>query len=143
MVTLSTFNTPEEAHLLRLRLEAAGIPAAIVGENLANVTGETMLLTGGAKVAVRDEDFAAAQRIISAAAPHAAKSAASAPRCPACHSTHVEPATSWRTVVAAIAILFMLPLPFGNYPYSCLDCQYRWREQLKARKPARAGGAAR
>ena len=37
MTTIATFNKPEEAHLLRMRLEAGGIAAFLQDENLVQI----------------------------------------------------------------------------------------------------------
>ena len=54
MTTIATFNKPEDAHLLRLRLESGGIAAFLVDENITQM--EWSLLTGGVRVQVADGD---------------------------------------------------------------------------------------
>lgn len=54
MTTIATFNKPEEAHLLRMRLESGGIEAFLVDENVTQM--EWALFTGGVRVQVADED---------------------------------------------------------------------------------------
>ena len=39
MLTVATFSKPEEAHMLRLRLEAGGVPAFIQDENMVQMEG--------------------------------------------------------------------------------------------------------
>jgi hypothetical protein len=62
MTTVATFNKSEQAHLLRTRLEAAGIPAFLVDENVTQM--EWALLTGGVRVQVADEDVEAARKLL-------------------------------------------------------------------------------
>ena len=57
MTTIATFNKPEEAHLFRLRLEAGGIEAFLVDENVTQM--EWSFFTGGVRVQVADEDLEA------------------------------------------------------------------------------------
>lgn len=66
MTTLATFNKPEEAHLLRMRLEAGGIPAFIQDENLVQIDWLLANAVGGARVQVADEDVAAAREFLAA-----------------------------------------------------------------------------
>lgn len=63
MVTIASFSKPEEAHLLRMRLEAAGIPAYLQNENMTQIWGFAPDL-GGVKVDVADEDVEAAREVL-------------------------------------------------------------------------------
>ena len=64
MTTIATFNKPEDAHLLRLRLESGGIAAFLVHENVTQM--EWSFLTGGVRVQVANEDVAAAREFLAA-----------------------------------------------------------------------------
>ena len=64
MTTIATFNKPEDAHLLRLRLEAGGIAAFLVDENVTQM--EWSFLTGGVRVQVADEDVTAVRELLAA-----------------------------------------------------------------------------
>ena len=64
MTTIATFNKPEDAHLLRLRLESGGIAAFLVDENVTQM--EWSFLTGGVRVQVANEDVAAARELLAA-----------------------------------------------------------------------------
>ncbi len=64
MTTIATFNKPEDAHLLRLRLEAGGIAAFLVDENVTQM--EWSFLTGGVRVQVADEDVPAVRELLAA-----------------------------------------------------------------------------
>ena len=64
MTTIATFNKPEDAHLLRLRLEAGGIAAFLQDENATQV--QWSFLTGGVRVQVADEDMAAVRELLTA-----------------------------------------------------------------------------
>ena len=59
MTTIATFFKPEEAHLLRMRLEAGGIAAFTQDENLVQIEG-------GMRVQVADEDAEAARELMAA-----------------------------------------------------------------------------
>ena len=64
MTTIATFNKPEDAHLLRMRIEAGGIAAFLVDENVTQM--EWSFLTGGVRVQVANEDVAAARALLAA-----------------------------------------------------------------------------
>ena len=64
MTTIANFNKPEDAHLLRMRIEAGGIAAYLQGENATQV--QWSFLTGGVRVQVADEDVAAVQGLLAA-----------------------------------------------------------------------------
>ena len=64
MMTIAIINKPEDAHLLRMRLEAGGIAAFLLDENVTQMKWD--LLTGGVRVQVGDEDVAAARELLAA-----------------------------------------------------------------------------
>ena len=66
MITIATFSKVEDAHLLRMRLESAGIPAFIPNENTIQVDWGMTNMLGGVTVEVDEEDFHAAQVLLSA-----------------------------------------------------------------------------
>jgi len=65
MRTLAMFSKPEEAHLLRMRLEDAGVPAYLRDENITQVWGFSPDM-GGVRVEVDEEDWDAAQAVLGA-----------------------------------------------------------------------------
>jgi len=64
MVIVATFSKPEEAHLLRMRLEAAGIPAYLRDENMTQLWGFAGPDLGGVKVEIAEEDVEAARAVL-------------------------------------------------------------------------------
>lgn len=65
MVTIATFAKVEEAHLLRMRLEAAGISAYLRDENMNQMWGYSLDL-GGVRVEVAEENEEAARALVAA-----------------------------------------------------------------------------
>ncbi|MEI8233051.1 MAG: DUF2007 domain-containing protein [Verrucomicrobiota bacterium] len=63
MVTLATFAKPEEAHLLRMRLEAVGIPAYLRDENITQIWGFSPD-GGGVRLEIAEEDWDAAKAVL-------------------------------------------------------------------------------
>ena len=63
---IAKYGTPEEAHLIRNRLEAAGIPAFLDGEMSAGWAWHFANAMGGVKVLVPEEHAEAAEAILAA-----------------------------------------------------------------------------
>ncbi len=64
MQTVASFTEPVEAHLLRTRLEAAGIEAYLRDENLVGLVWLHPGVGGGVKVDVADEDYERALEVL-------------------------------------------------------------------------------
>jgi hypothetical protein len=62
VTTIATFNLPAEAHLLRMRLESAGIEAFVQDENLIQTT--FFSAAGGIRVQVADEDVPSVRKFL-------------------------------------------------------------------------------
>lgn len=56
MITVASFSKPEDAHMLRLRLEAAGVPAFVQNEQMAQIAPMYSDATGGVLVQIAEED---------------------------------------------------------------------------------------
>jgi hypothetical protein len=61
MITIASFSKSEEAHLLRLRLEAGGVPAFLQDENVVQIISNVF---GGVRVQIAEEDVEKAQAIL-------------------------------------------------------------------------------
>ena len=66
METIATFSKPEDAHLLRMHLESAGIQAFIQDENLIQLDWLLSNAVGGVRVQVADEDVETALEFLKA-----------------------------------------------------------------------------
>lgn len=66
MITLARFEKPEQAHLVRMRLEAGGIPAFIHQENTVQVQWMYSSELGGVRLQIAEEDFERAREILEA-----------------------------------------------------------------------------
>ena len=73
MKTVATFWKVEEAHLLRLRLCEAGIPAFLQDEHSTQIHPWRAAALGGVRVQVDEADFNAARRMISESMPRPAE----------------------------------------------------------------------
>jgi len=64
MTDIATFSKPEEAHLLRMRLEAGGVAARIQDENMVQINWLYSDAIGGARVQVSENDLPRALEIL-------------------------------------------------------------------------------
>jgi len=64
MKTIAAFTKPDDAHLLRLRLEAAGIEVYIQDENIVQIDPFYSNALGGVKVQVADKDVEAVRELL-------------------------------------------------------------------------------
>jgi hypothetical protein len=64
MRTLATFDHPDQAHLLRMRLGGNGIAAHVRDENMVALDWLYSLAVGGVKIDVADEDYEAALAVL-------------------------------------------------------------------------------
>jgi hypothetical protein len=69
MRTLATFSHPDQAHLLRMRLEGCGIVAHVRDENMVALDWLASLAIGGVKVDVADEDYEQVRLVLDEPAP--------------------------------------------------------------------------
>lgn len=91
MITIATFWKTEEAHLLRLRLAAAGISSFLQDENITQMHPWRAAAMGGVRVQIDDADLEAAQKILSEDSPtpmkHIPPSDPDALECCSCQAT--------------------------------------------------------
>lgn len=90
MKTIATFSKPEEAHLFRMRLEAAGIPAFVQDEYMVQMDWLYSNAIGGVRVQIADEDVPAAREFLEADTEQISQNSVS-PTCPACGSDDTIP----------------------------------------------------
>ena len=122
-VVLFTSASVEEAHLVRLRLESAGIEAHIVNEHFASIFPHYSGMMGtGVQVYVRSEDFDRARNELQSE--NAQKKDAC---CPHCGSYNVRMGLGHARVkkIMTIALSLLAWIPFGNISshYVCRDCK--------------------
>lgn len=130
-VTLTSFSTPLEAHMMRGRLEAEGIAVQIADEHLINADWLMSQALGGVKLQVDAADLARAEALLgelAAAEFEWEQEPSPEPVCPHCGSTEIgEQKTLWRLAM----LLFFLehvPLPAGRGRWQCRHCGHRWQE---------------
>ena len=64
MITIARFEKPEEAHLVRMRLENGGVPAFIQDENTIQIQFLYSNALGGVRLQIAEEDYDKAREIL-------------------------------------------------------------------------------
>lgn len=133
LVTIATFGHSWEAHLAAGKLEAAGIPAVLVDENINAVGGGIYTsMVGGIKLQVPQID---ADRALEALPQRVRINHV---KCPKCGSTDTRQIDFSPGLKIFFLLLLGIPYLFVHKPWVCLSCSNVWRatsEQQK-RSPA-------
>lgn len=129
MKTIATFSKAEEAHLLRMRLEAGGIPAYLLDENIVQVNWLYSNAIGGVRVQVAEEDVAKALELMNEAG--APLDDAVAIPCPYCHSEETELDELPRRLSFLSLLLVGFPILVTRHGYRCRSCGKHWNERLR------------
>ena len=126
LITVASFSKPEEAHLLRMRLEAGGVPAYVQNENLIQMDWLYSNLLGGVEVQIAEEDAERAREIVNDVPEEALPG--DRPVCPSCSSLNTAPDELPRRLSFASFIVIGFPLLFGKHRWKCADCGKTWNE---------------
>ena len=126
MVTVATFNKPEEAHLLRMRLEAAGINAYVQDENMVQLDMLKSIAIGGVRVQISAEDVPAARELL--AADRGVADYQPTYTCPQCGSNHVVKEPFSRRVAYLSLLLLAIPLLWLRPRLRCDECLHTWKQ---------------
>jgi hypothetical protein len=129
MLTVATFSKPEEAHMLRLRLEAGGVPAFIQDENMVQTDWLYSNAIGGVRVQIDEDDADRAKEILQD--PGIEAEPVGMPSCPKCSSTKTAPDELPRRLSFLSMMLAGIPLLFSKTRWRCSDCQHVWNERNK------------
>ena len=135
LTTVGHYFDPWEAHILRARLEAEGIPASVAGDQHIIANWPLSVALGGAALQVPNAHLAQAQEIVAAyhagtlgqdlaiEHPHAAGA------CPACGADEVVGSVSFgqRALVIATFLIASAPFPTSASRMHCQACGHRWR----------------
>jgi hypothetical protein len=126
MKTIATFNKPEEAHLFRTRLEAVGVPAFVLDENMVQLDWLYSNAIGGVRVQVADEDFEATKEFLAADTDQSSPDA-EAICCPYCRSPSTKPDELPRRLAFLSLLLFGFPFLFARRRWRCDACNKVFR----------------
>jgi ribosomal protein S27AE len=125
MATVGTFSKPEEAQLLRSRLEAAGIPAFVRDELTIQMNWLYSTAIGGVRVEVANEHLEAAREILDLPAIECTED--DRLLCPRCGSNEVI-RREWPRKVAYLSLLVAsFPLVLSRKHSKCSRCGFKWK----------------
>lgn len=127
LITVASFSTPEEAHLLRMRLEAGGVPAFVADENIVQMQWLFSNAVGGVRVQIDSENAAAAREILDE--PPGPPLPADRPVCPQCGSLATEPDARPRRFSFLMLLVAGFPWFVPRHRWSCESCGARWTER--------------
>lgn len=129
MITIARFSKPEDAHLLRMRLEAGGVPAFLQDENIVQVDWLYSNAIGGVRVQVAEEDLAKARELMEEGVSPLDNAAAT--QCPFCGSEETEVDELPRRLTFLSILLLAFPVPFLRPRHKCRSCGRHWREKKR------------
>ncbi len=133
MAFVATVTTnPVEAHIIKGRLEAEGVSAAIVFQYHIWANWTLSVALGGVRVVVPLEQVDSARGIISAIDSGEYESMLSGElqpsglECPRCGSLETAP-HAWLWKLALILVVYAsLVFPYTSHLYSCDNCKHSW-----------------
>lgn len=129
MTDIATFSKPEEAHLLRMRLEAGGVAARIQDENMVQINWLYSDAIGGVRVQVSENDLPRALEILCDGGVEAVPEMM--PGCPRCGSTNTAPDQIPRRLSFLSILVMGFPVLFGRRRLRCGNCNHAWNGKLK------------
>lgn len=132
MMTIASFERPEEAHLLRMRLEAVGIPAFIQDEHFVQMDMLYSNAIGGVRVQVADGDLESARELL-AQDRGATNDESEIIQCPKCGWTGVERERFSRRLALFSFLLIGLPLLWIRSRWRCGRCLHTWKPDTATR----------
>jgi hypothetical protein len=137
--TVATFREPWEAHLLRGRLEAEGIPAIVIHEHYISVDWTLSFALGRVKVQVPESQLDYARDIDGLCRDGVYRDFMNkefgdidAPRCPYCACSSYERRRPYPRAALAItaSVLTGYILPPKGWIYGCKACGARYQHEL-------------
>lgn len=133
LATVGNFLDPWEAHVLRARLEADGVPASVAFANHAIVNWPMSLALGGTRLQVPTEYMSQAKEILAAYAAGTLEDELNevvglqSEHCPHCGSTDFKRTMRLHEHIAAIVIVvFVAAYPTRRSTFVCRGCGHRW-----------------
>lgn len=134
LVTCAHFYDPLEAHVVRARLEAEGVPATVADDQMINANWPLSVALGGARVQVPDAFLAEARAIIehysggTFADDVDAETGSEPHHCPRCSSRSIArtvPA-SQKALAVGVYVVSGATFPTRESLHRCRDCGNAW-----------------
>lgn len=133
LATLARFLDPWEAHIIRARLDADGIPASVAYANHAILNWPMSIALGGTAVQVPADCLEASRKTLAeyyAGTLEDEVNAATGTQrehCPRCGATDFARTMPWhKRLIAAFVVVFFAPYPTPRSRHVCRECQCTW-----------------
>jgi hypothetical protein len=128
LVTLATFGSSTDAHLARMRVEAAGIECFLDNENIVDANWLWSSAVGGVRLKVPEEDAAAALEALKTEVkgPPPAVPDAPGPPCPRCGAPDMMYQQRSPRELLVSLLLLGFPIPFLGPTWKCRQCRREW-----------------
>lgn len=133
LITLSTFDNSFQAHLMKTKLEDAGIMVYIFDENIITLNPLFSNVVGGIKLKIHESDLGKAKEIVESVnnVPYTDEQDIII-RCPKCNSEQIETVISQKSNAKSIVALFVSLLTFTTPLYvehtlSCKECKAEFK----------------
>jgi len=136
LTTVTSFREPWQAHLLRTRLQAEGIPATVAHDQHIWVNWPISTALGGAKVQVPGDEIEHAREVMDRCASGEYKAELAAMFgdlddvvCPNCGSQDLRRPPVLRQIILGIScVIAGLPVRMYGPRYRCKACGTQWNE---------------
>lgn len=132
-LTVRTFDTAAEAHLLKTKLESEEIPCILFDEHLVNLNPLYSVAVGGIKLKVRESDWERANDLLAEIEKQPWRDEEEeAVKCPHCGSAelyaHFKSMKGIKGVLTAIVSFLLAVFPFYyKTVYKCKNCGAEFR----------------
>ena len=131
MITVASFSKPEEAHLLRMRLEAGGVAAYILDENMVQMDWLYSNAIGGVRVQIAEEDAEDAKEILKET--YIPDTDPNMAQCQKCGSRDSAPDELPRRIAFLTLWFLQFPFLFSKSRWRCNSCNHVWDESKKTK----------
>ena len=117
--------------MLRMRLEAGGVPAFLQDEYMVQIDWGASNALGGVRLQIAEEDSERAREILDDIGEPLPEDR---PVCPACGSLHTAPDETPRRMSFLSMALLGFPFLFARHRWKCGDCGQIWNEKTGHRE---------
>src|SRR4051812_14544847 len=130
-VTVLTFNEPEDAEVVKTRLESAGVPAAIYDERKVQRFWYMAEPLAGIRLRVDRKDYERAQEFLHEWARTDGDALRQAIHCPECGSSRVEYPQFTRKFLLPTFGALLCAIGLIEREFYWEDCHYTWPTKVK------------
>ncbi len=124
LVTLKSFTTPAEAHLVRTKLEDNGVPAFVFDENMVGINPFFSNAIGGVKVKIPESYSDEALKILNLSEEIESEDDKHCPKCQSNNTEYLK--LNWLFTII-VSLFFFFPIPYLKRKWECKDCGFKWK----------------